>query len=234
MPKNKFEQPIGFPLDNWKGCPPPPRTTMTGRYCRVESLEPATHAEQLFKAHVTNRQDQLWTYLPYGPYDKLGDYQAWIESVYQLDDPVFYAIIDQQSGQAVGVASYLRISPDIGSIEVGHINFSPQLQKTPAATEAMFLMMRHAFDELGYRRYEWKCDALNEPSRKAAKRLGFQYEGVFRQHTMYKGRNRDTAWFSILDSEWPALKAAFEKWLNPSNFDGLGNQRQSLSAYRQS
>lgn len=231
--RNSFDQPVGFPLNDWEPCTPPSCQTMQGRFCRLESLNPAAHTEQLYAAHVTHGQDHLWTYLPYGPYANFADYSAWVESVYELDDPVFYAIIDEKKGQAVGVASYLRISPAIGSIEVGHINFSPQLQKTPAATEAMFLMMKHAFDELGYRRYEWKCDALNQPSRKAAERLGFKYEGEFRQHTMYKGRNRDTAWFSILDSEWPALKAAFEAWLHPSNFNASGQQRQSLTAYRQ-
>jgi RimJ/RimL family protein N-acetyltransferase len=146
------------------------------------------------------------------------------------DDPLFHAVVDAASGLAVGVASYLRITPASGFIEVGHINFSPRLQKTPAATEAMYLMMARAF-ALGYRRYEWKCDALNQPSCAAARRLGFSYEGIFRQATIYKGRNRDTAWFSILDSEWPAMKAAFESWLTPDNFDDNGRQRKKLEYF---
>ena len=146
------------------------------------------------------------------------------------DDPLFHAVVDRANGRATGVASYLRIEERAGVIEVGHINYAPPLQRTPASTEAMYLMMRRVFDELGYRRYEWKCDALNAPSRAAARRLGFRFEGIFRQATVYKGRNRDTAWFSVLDSEWPALKAAFERWLSPENFDEDGRQRQSLAS----
>ena len=145
------------------------------------------------------------------------------------DDPLFYAVVDQASGGAIGVASYLRIEPAVGVIEVGHIAYSPPLRRTTAATEAMYLMMRRVFDELGYRRYEWKCDALNAPSRRAADRFGFSFEGVFRQATMYKGRNRDTAWYSITDVEWPALKARFEAWLDESNFSADGAQRLSLN-----
>lgn len=146
-----------------------------------------------------------------------------------MRDPLFFAIVDSTSGEAIGVASYLRISPSSGSIEVGHLNFSPKLQRTPAATEAMFLMMRHAF-ELGYRRYEWKCDSLNDPSRQAALRLGLSFEGIFRQATVRKGRNRDTAWYAAIDKEWPALCTAFDRWLSPSNFDEQGHQRVSLSS----
>ncbi len=145
-----------------------------------------------------------------------------------MDDPLFHAIVDSKSGSAVGVAAYMRIDAANGVIEVGHLNFSPRLQATTAATEAMYLMMRRAFDELGYRRYEWKCDSLNEASRRAASRLGFRFEGVFRQAVVYKGRNRDTAWYSVLDSEWPALKAGFERWLSPDNFDENGCQRRKL------
>lgn len=170
----------------------------------------------------------MWTYLPYGPFDTCEAYQTWATTASQSVDPLFYAIIAGNSQQAVGVASYLRIDPAVGSIEVGHLAYSPQLQRTPAATEAMFLLMRQAF-ELGYRRYEWKCDALNAPSRAAAERLGFAFEGIFRQATIYKQRSRDTAWYSIIDSEWPALRSLFETWLAPGNFDAEGNQRQSLS-----
>jgi RimJ/RimL family protein N-acetyltransferase len=158
----------------------------------------------------------------------LASYRTWIEQYCCGSDPLFYAIVDLAKGEAVGVASYLRINPSIGSIEVGHINYSPLLQRTPAATEAMYLMMARAFD-LGYRRYEWKCNALNAPSRAAARRLGLSFEGVFRQATIVKGRNRDTAWYAAIDHEWPAIKGAFLQWLSPSNFDERGKQRSRLS-----
>jgi RimJ/RimL family protein N-acetyltransferase len=170
----------------------------------------------------------MWTYLGVGSFDSFETYRAYVEKVSQTADPQFYAIVDAASTRAVGVGAYLRIDPGNGSIEVGHLAFSPLLQKTPAATEAMYLMMRQAF-ELGYRRYEWKCNALNAPSRRAAQRLGFSNEGVFRQATVDKGRNRDTAWYAMIDSEWPALEAAFRKWLDPANFDEQGRQRVSLS-----
>jgi RimJ/RimL family protein N-acetyltransferase len=170
-----------------------------------------------------------WTYLPYGPFEELDDYRTWMRSACLGNDPFFHAVIDRKSGKATGVASFLRIDPGPGVIEVGHINYAPPLQRTPAATEAMFLMMCRVFDELGYRRYEWKCDALNAPSRAAALRLGFQFEGIFRQATIYKQRNRDTAWYAIVDRGWPALKARFERWLDPANFDAEGRQRRSLA-----
>ena len=159
----------------------------------------------------------------------LGSYRAWLEQVAKADDPLFHTIVDLETGKAVGVATFMRIDRTNGVIEVGNINYSPLLQRTPAATEAMFLMMARVFDELGYRRYEWKCDCLNAPSRAAALRLGFQYEGLFRQAVIYKGRNRDTAWFSMIDSEWPALKRAYEQWLAPGNFDAEGRQQRKLN-----
>ncbi|WP_439817909.1 GNAT family N-acetyltransferase [Zavarzinia sp. CC-PAN008] len=203
---------------------------MTGRFCTLEPLDPARHAADLFAANARDGEGRNWTYLPYGPFADLGDYRAWMERTCLGDDPLFHAIIDHATDKAVGVASYLRIEPAVGVIEVGHINYSPLLQRTPAATEAMVLMMARVFDELGYRRYEWKCDALNAPSRRAAARLGFRYEGLFRQATLYKGRNRDTAWFSIIDSEWPAIRAAFQAWLDAANFDADGRQRTALAA----
>lgn len=227
---NNLGQPIGFPMAAWKPCSPPPREPMQGRYCRLEPLDPARHADDLFQANSLDSENRNWTYLPVGPFEQSADYRAWLEQVYTQDDPLFHAIIDGKSNKAVGVASFLRIDPSNGVIEVGHINYSPLLQKTAAATEAMYLMMRRVFDELGYRRYEWKCDALNAGSRAAAARLGFQFEGIFRQAVMYKGRNRDTAWFSIIDSEWPALKSAFESWLAPENFTADGQQRQRLTS----
>jgi RimJ/RimL family protein N-acetyltransferase len=229
---NAFGQPIGAPLPGWQKRPRPPRTAMTGRFCRVEPLDPERHAAELFAANRLDRDGRNWTYSAAGPFDRLDAYRAWIDKTCLGQDPLFHAIIDAARGSAIGVAAYLRIEPAVGVIEVGHINYSPLLQQKPAATEAMYLMMRRAFDELGYRRYEWKCDSLNAPSRAAALRLGFRFEGVFRQATVYKERNRDTAWFSIIDSDWPALKQAFERWLDPDNFDAEGRQRRRLSEVR--
>jgi RimJ/RimL family protein N-acetyltransferase len=229
-PVNHLGQPIGFPVPDWQARPRPPRTAMVGRFCRLEPLDPARHAAALFDANRLDKEGRNWTYLAVGPFERFEDYRAWVEQVCRAEDPFFHAII--VDGRPVGVASFMRIEPAVGVIEVGHINYSPLLQRTPAATEAMYLMMRRVFDELGYRRYEWKCDALNAPSRAAAERLGFRFEGIFRQATLYKGRNRDTAWFSIIDREWPALKAVFERWLSPENFDAAGKQRRSLSSLR--
>lgn len=216
-------------MPDWEPCAPPPITPMEGQYCRLERLDSDTHAQDLFDANMTDTEGRIWTYLGYGPFDHVDGYIDWIKDQALGDDPLFHAIIDLKTNKAVGVASYLRIEPPIGSIEVGHINYSPLLQKTVAATETMYLMMARVFDELGYRRYEWKCDNANGKSRGAAERLGFTFEGVFRQCTMYKGRNRDTAWFSILDSEWPSLKVAYQEWLDPSNFNEDGSQKQALS-----
>ncbi|OED37606.1 GNAT family N-acetyltransferase [Chromatiales bacterium (ex Bugula neritina AB1)] len=231
--QNALGQPIGFSLDQWKAPPFPPATAMHGRFCRVVPLDVEAHAGDLFDAFIKDAQHGNWTYLPYGPFAALEEFRQWLETVSTNSDPMFHSVVDQQTGKAVGVTSYLRIQPDIGSIEVGHIHFSPLLQKRPMATEAMYLMMRRVFDELGYRRYEWKCDSLNQPSRNAAQRLGFSYEGLFRQAALYKSRNRDTAWYSIIDSEWPALKKAFERWLAPENFDSRGSQQASLVSFRE-
>jgi RimJ/RimL family protein N-acetyltransferase len=231
---NHLGQPIGFPLPEWTARARPPRTAMEGRYCTVEPVDPARHAAELHAAYLLDKEGRNWTYLPYGPFAGFTEYRAWLERDSLGDDPLRHVILERRSGRAVGVASLMRIDPAAGVIEVGGINYAPPLQRTPAATEAMYLMMRRVFDELGYRRYEWKCDALNAPSRAAALRLGFRYEGMFRQATVYKGRNRDTCWFSILDSEWPPLKAAFERWLDPGNFDAGGRQRESLSSLRAS
>ncbi len=228
---NELGQPVGDPVPDWSPPSLPSLDAMAGRLCRVEHLDPSRHAEELFEANGLDTENRNWTYLPYGPFASLNEYREWMHMQCTGDDPLFHAVVDAASGLAVGVASYLRITPASGFIEVGHINFSPRLQKTPAATEAMYLMMARAF-ALGYRRYEWKCDALNQPSCAAARRLGFSYEGIFRQATIYKGRNRDTAWFSILDSEWPAMKAAFESWLTPDNFDDNGRQRKKLEYFR--
>jgi RimJ/RimL family protein N-acetyltransferase len=227
--RSPTHQPLGEIVADWREPPFPAREVMHGRFCRLEPLDVSKHAEQLFAANALDSHGANWTYLPYGPFESFADYRAWLDQQSRSSDPLFFAIVDSASGEAIGVASYLRITPDCGSIEVGHLNFSPRLQRTPAATEAMFLMMRHAF-ELGYRRYEWKCDSLNEPSRKAALRLGLSFEGIFRQATVRKGRNRDTAWYAAIDKEWPALRAAFEQWLSPSNFDAQGKQRVSLAS----
>jgi RimJ/RimL family protein N-acetyltransferase len=226
---NALGQPIGAAVAGWTAPPRPPRDPMIGRSCRVEPLDPARHGAQLHAAHLLDRDGRNWTYLPYGPFATQADYQRWLDGVAASSDPMFHAIVDLASGEAVGVASYLRIDPPAGSIEVGHINYSPKLQRTIAATEAMYLMMKRAF-ELGYRRYEWKCHALNAPSRRAAQRFGFSYEGIFRQARVDKGRNRDTAWYAAIDREWPALDAAFRRWLDPANFDEQGQQRTSLGA----
>ena len=227
---NHLGQPIGFPLPGWTARPRPPRTAMEGRLCRVEPVDVDRHAADLHAANLEDKEGRNWTYLAYGPIATLDDYRDWMRKTCLGEDPLFHAVIDRKTGRAAGVASYLRIDPAPGVIEVGHINYAPPLQRTAAATEAMFLMMRRVFDELGYRRYEWKCDALNAPSRAAALRLGFQFEGIFRQATVYKSRNRDTAWFAIIDRDWPALKARYERWLDAANFDSAGRQRQSLSA----
>ncbi len=231
--ENQLGQPIGFPVEGWKNCPYPPRTPMVGRYCRVEPLDPGVHAVDLFDAYGKDTEGKVWTYMGYGPFQSFEEYQDWLQRDCTKDDPLFHAIVDLGSGKAVGVASYLRVVPDFGVIEIGHINFSPEIQKTPVATEAMYLMMKRVFDELGYRRYEWKCDALNAGSRKAAVRLGFVFEGVFRQAMLYKSRNRDTAWYSIVDSEWGAIRESFERWLAPDNFDAQGVQKQRLYDLRQ-
>jgi RimJ/RimL family protein N-acetyltransferase len=229
---NQLGQPIGQPMPGWQARPRPPRTAIDGRYCRIEHLDPHRHAADLLAANAEDGDGRNWTYLPYGPFGRPEDYRRWMEQFCAGDDPLFHAIIERQSGRAVGVASLMRIDPASGVIEVGGINYSPRLQRSPVATEAMYLLMRRVFDELGYRRYEWKCDSFNAPSRAAAARLGFRFEGIFRQVLVYKSRSRDTAWFSIIDSEWPALKAAFECWLDPANFDGAGRQKRRLSEFR--
>lgn len=222
-------QPVGFPLPEWTPPPVPARQEMKGRYCRLEPMDANAHADALFAANAEDAAGRNWTYLPYGPFPSRESYRDWLERDCCGTDPLFFAIIDASHGVAAGVASYLRIAPAHGSIELGHLNFSPRLQRTAGATEALYLMTRRAFD-LGYRRYEWKCNALNAPSRAAAQRLGFSFEGIFRQAAVVKGHNRDTAWYSIIDREWPALEQALSRWLHPSNFDEQGRQRVRLSA----
>ncbi len=226
--RNALGQPIGFPLPDWTPCARPPRTPMLGRYCHVEPLDMARHADQLDTV-FRDGDPGNWTYLGVGPFATAEAFRSYLSKAAASEDPLAHGIVDAATGIAVGMASYLRIDANNGCIEVGGIHLSDRLKRTRASAEAMFLMMRRAFDELGYRRYEWKCDSLNAPSRAAAERYGFRFEGIFRQAVVYKGRNRDTAWFAVLDSEWPAIRSAFEAWLAPANFDTAGTQRQRLS-----
>jgi RimJ/RimL family protein N-acetyltransferase len=226
---NDLGQPIGFPVPDWQACEHPRGASMRGKLCRLEPVDPDTHASDLFAAFAQDHDQRNWTYLPYGPFATEEALRSWMLAACLGDDPCFFSVIDLATGKVVGVASYLRIEPGVGVIEVGHIHFSPLMQGKPISTEAMYLMMRQVFDVWGYRRYEWKCDALNQPSCAAARRLGFMFEGIFRQATMYKQRNRDTAWFSILDREWPTARAVFESWLSAENFDAEGRQKTSLS-----
>ena len=229
---NELGQPIGLPVSGDVPRPTPPYTPMEGRFCTVVPLDINRHSPGLYRAFAQDADGHNWTYLPYGPFGTELEFEDWVRANCADADPMFHTVLDRDE-TPVGLASFLRIAPAAGSIEVGHIHFSPLLQRTPMSTETMYLMMRRVFDELGYRRYEWKCDALNAPSRNAAERLGFTFEGTFRQATHYKGRNRDTAWYSIIDSEWPRVRDAFETWLAPDNFDASGQQRQSLMARAQ-
>lgn len=219
------ERKLGWPVPNWREPSRPTGAVLEGQAVRLEPLAP-THAADLFEANRAD--DRIWDYLPYGPFATGADYAAWVAKMAGGEDPLFYAIRSLASGKAEGVASFLRITPAAGSIEVGHICLSPRLQGGRAATEAMFLMMDWVFAN-GYRRYEWKCDALNLPSRRAAERFGFSYEGTFRQHLVYKGRNRDTAWFAMTDGDWTVLRGAYLAWLDAGNFDEAGRQRRRLS-----
>jgi RimJ/RimL family protein N-acetyltransferase len=217
---------------DWSPAGTPGRIALNGVLVRLEALDPDRHAESLFTSSHAEGAGELWKHLPYGPFASQTDFTAWLGQRAASSDPLFYAVVDLESMRALGMASFLRIESTHGVIEVGHIWFAPELQRTRQATEAIYLLAKHAFDDLGYRRLEWKCDSLNEPSRRAADRFGFTYEGVFRQHMVVKGRNRDTAWFSMTDGEWPLRRAAFEAWLSPDNFDEKGRQRKSLAALR--
>jgi RimJ/RimL family protein N-acetyltransferase len=221
-----MEQPIGAVVDATPAMSPDP-VILTGSLCRIEKLDVGRHGDQLWRAY--RGDDRLWTYFPAGPFAQQQAFAAWIEERAALLDPYSYAVIDLSNGMAGGVLALLEIRPAMRVIEIGSIIYGRALQQTPAATEAQYLMAKYAFEALGYRRYEWKCDALNEKSRRAAERLGFAFEGIFRQHRIVKGRNRDTAWYAILDGEWPSRKRAFERWLAPDNFDENGRQRVSLS-----
>jgi RimJ/RimL family protein N-acetyltransferase len=230
--RNNFGQWIGWQIvPEWKPALRPPLTAMEGRFAIVEPLDAERHAPDLCAANAEG-DGSNFTYYAYGPFATVAEQRAWIDSQSGGPSRLFHAIVDKASGRAVGVAAYSNITPAMGVIEVGGLNFSPRLQQKPAATEAMYLMMRRVFDELGYRRYEWKCDSWNLPSRAAAARLGFTYEGLFRQAIVVRGRNRDTMYFSIVDRDWPRLKQAFERWLDPGNFDAAGRQKASLASLR--
>ena len=217
-------------LTGWRGARPPRREPVEGETVRLEPLDAARHGDDLFAASAG--ADVSWRYLPYGPFAGREDFLRWLVGHAATADPLAFAIVDRSAGDARGIATFMSIVPEHGVIEIGHVWLSPLLQRTRQATEAIFVMSRHAFDELGNRRLEWKCDAANEPSRRAAERFGFVFEGVFRNHRVIKGRNRDTAWYSIIDSEWPSRRAAFEAWLASSNFDTEGRQRRSLTEIR--
>jgi RimJ/RimL family protein N-acetyltransferase len=227
---NEWGQAIGPELPGFTPPPPPPRLPIRGAHVDLEPLDPEQHAPSLWRA-LEGLPPSHWTYLPYGPFADLPAFRDWLARDCRQADPLFFAVVDRPTRDAVGLASYLRIQPASACIEVGHLNFSMRLARRPGATEAMAAMMQQAF-ALGYRRYEWKCDALNAPSRAAALRLGFQFEGVFRQATTYKNRSRDTAWYSVIDRDWPAIERAFRAWLHPDNFDAEGRQRCRLSELR--
>jgi RimJ/RimL family protein N-acetyltransferase len=224
------EQRVGEPVDT-RPADRPQRVALPGRYVDVVPVDAAAHCDDLYAAATGPGTETIWTYLSVGPWPDRASLQAWLEAQERSQDPFTYALVEKTSGKALGIATYMRIEPVHRVIEVGGIWYTPALQRTRAATEAMYLMAKNAFEVLRYRRYEWKCNAFNEPSRRAALRLGFTYEGLFRQHMIARGRNRDTAWFSMLDSEWPARRAAFERWLAPENFDAAGRQRQPLAAF---
>ena len=226
---NDLGQAIGFPMPGWQACQHPRGAGLPGVLSRLEPVDIDLHGADLFDAFRQDKDHRNWTYLPYGPFATEQALRQWMASTCLGDDPCFFAVIDAHSNRAVGLTSYLRIQSGVGVIEVGHIHFSPLIQGRPISTEVMYLMMRQVFEVWGYRRYEWKCDALNKPSCNAALRLGFMFEGIFLQATLYKQRNRDTAWYSILDREWPIAKSVFEVWLSPENFDSDGRQRSSLS-----
>jgi RimJ/RimL family protein N-acetyltransferase len=228
---NAYGQAIGAPMPHWQARPLPGRVTLAGQYCRLEPLDAAHHGADLLHVHKAAPDGRLWTYMAAGPFEDDTQFHAYLERMASSTDPLNFAVVDTATRRAVGTMALMRMDPANGVIEVGHIMFSPALQRTRAATEAQYLLMRLVFDELRYRRYEWKCDDLNGPSRQAALRLGFQFEGVFRQAVVYKQRSRDTAWFSIIDSEWPVLRESFERWLAPDNFDG-DRQRESISRLR--
>jgi RimJ/RimL family protein N-acetyltransferase len=222
--------PIG-PLVDVRPAKQPERVTLKGRWVTLAPLDARAHAEALYEgSHRDETREAVWAYLFNGPFATPAEFAADVDVKAKAADPHYFAIVDNASGRAVGYQSLMRIDRPNRVIEVGGIMYTPSMQRTPGGTEAQYLLAAYVFDELGYRRYEWKCNALNAPSRRAAERFGFAFEGIFRQHMIVKGRNRDTAWFAMLDSEWPARKTAYERWLQPDNFDSEGRQKAALSA----
>ncbi len=232
MRTNEYKQPIGPALDGWTPRPRPARVTLAGRHCTLEPLDADRHAAELYAAYALAPDGRDWTYMTVGPFADAASYHAYAARVQAGDDPLHFVVRDARSGRAVGTMALMRIDPANGAIEVGSVSFAPPLQRTRASTEAHYLLMRHAFETLGYRRYEWKCDSLNAPSRQSAVRLGFSFEGIFRQALVYKSRSRDTAWYAIVDHEWPARRAAFEAWLADGHVDAQGRQLRSLAEVR--
>jgi len=229
---NQYAQPVGPTVKDWSERSRPPRTDMVGRYCRLEPVAAERHEADLYCAYGEAPDDRDWTYLFDERPARHEDFHTYLTKLAGSADPLHFAVVESRTGKALGTAALMRIDTTHGSIEVGAIAFAPRLQRTTAATESMYLMMRRVFDELGYRRYEWKCDSLNAPSRAAAERFGFTFEGVFRNAVVYKGRSRDTAWYSITDQEWPPIRSAFEAWLDPANFDQRGRQKRPLRELR--
>lgn len=229
---NECNQEIGFPLKDWQPKKYPERVTIEGIHCWIEPLNSQTHAAQLFEAHKKAKDERIWTYIPIGPFNNLEEYQKFITDIANSSQEVQFAIINKKTGRAVGSFALMRIDKENGVAEVGYVVFSPELQKTTMATEAHYLLMKYVFESLDYRRLEWKCDSLNKPSQAAAQRLGYKFEGTFRQVQVYKGRNRDTHWFSVIDCEWDHCEKAFEQWMDEENFAN-GKQKRSLVQVRE-
>ena len=218
-------------LSDWQPVPRPGRVTLEGAFCRLEPLEPARHAADLFAASMGPGAEERFRYLSDPPHDRPG-FDGWVANSAASEDPLFFAVVDGATGRCEGRQALMRITPEHGVIEIGNVMWGPAIARTRVASEALFLHARHVFETLGYRRFEWKCNARNEPSMRAALRFGFKYEGTFRQHMVQKGQNRDTAWFSMIDTEWPRIRKAFERWLNPTNFDRRGQQKDRLEDLR--
>jgi RimJ/RimL family protein N-acetyltransferase len=228
---NEREQAVGMALVDWQVPLYPGLERLSGRFCDLQPLSDQRHGTSLYQHILADVEGRNWTYQPYGPFNEESGYRSWLRSVEAGRDPLFFAVLSKATGQALGVASLMRINPEAGSFEIGNVQFTNAMQRTPLATEAIYLLAQCGF-ALGYRRCEWKCDSLNQPSRAAAERLGFTYEGTFRQAMVYKGRNRDTAWYSIVDTEWPLVKARLERWLSADNFDQNGQQLRALGQLR--
>ncbi len=229
---NEYGQPIGMAVLDWTERPRPARVVLQGQYSRIEPVDVGRHGADLWQAYMEAPDGRYWTYLFSERPESAANFSTYLTNLSRSQDPLHFTIIDAAANRAVGTAALMRIEPVHGVIEVGSITFAPRMQGTRIGTESMYLLARYVFDELGYRRYEWKCDSLNAPSRRAALRYGFTFEGIFRQAIVYKGRNRDTAWYSIVSAEWPQLRAAFESWLQPANFDDAGRQKRRLTEIR--